>query len=73
MGDRLERLEVAIMALEDAMAALTELGKHSEADVRCLTDMRNEYIAEHDEISTEIEAQEQAEQAALEREYWKSR
>ena len=72
MGDRLERLEVAITALEEAMSALADLGKHSEADVRCLSDICNEYRAERDEISAEIEAQEQVEQAALEREYYRA-
>ena len=72
MGDRLERLEVAIIALEEAIDALNQLGKHSDADVRCLSDMRQEYATERDEISAEIEAQEQAEQAALEREYYRA-
>lgn len=73
MGDRLEKLEVAIVALEEAIDALQQLGKHSEADVRCLTDIRGEYVAERDEIEAECDAREHAEQAALEREYWQSR
>ena len=72
MEDRLERLESAIMALEDAMDALAELGKHSEANFRCLADICKEYQIERDEINAELDAQEQAERAALEREYYRS-
>ena len=73
MENRLERLETAILALEEAIDALQQLGKHSEADAHCLADIRCEYIAQRDEIEAEMSAQEQVEQAALEREYWKSR
>ena len=72
MEDRLERLESAIMALEDAIDALKLLGKHSEADVNCLKDIRKEYAAERDEINAELDAQEQVERAALEREYYRA-
>lgn len=71
LEDRVERLETAIFALDDAISALRDLGKHSEADAECLADIQREYQTERDEINARLDKQEHAERAALEREYYR--
>lgn len=71
MHERLEALETAIFALDDAMGAIAELGDDAMADVECLAEMKRGYQKERDRIHGQIEADDAAEQAALEREYWR--
>lgn len=73
MAERLEALESAVFALDEAIDALEMLGKHSECDVNCLTDMKDAYKREIDELNEELQREQEREQAALEREYWASR
>ena len=69
--DRLDDLESALSALEDAQAALKAIGLDDVADY--LGGLFEEVNAEADEIRAEISIAEKADQAALEREYWATR
>ena len=72
MEDRLEMLESAIYALEDAIDAVAALGKHFECDVECLKDMKLSYETECREIKHELQKAADAEEAALTREYYRA-
>ena len=72
MEDRLDLLESAIFALDDAIEAVAKLGKHNECDVQCLKDIRADYKRERDEINNELAARDAADLAALEREYYRA-
>lgn len=72
MEDRLEMLESAIYALDDAIDAVAALGKHFECDVECLKDMKHGYEAECLEIKRELQKAADAEEAALTREYYRA-
>lgn len=72
MEDRLDRLESAIFALDDAIDAIAELGKYNECDVECLKDMRENYKRECNEIKGKLAARDAADIAALEREYYRA-
>lgn len=72
MEDRLEMLESAIYALDDAIDAIAALGKHSECDVQCLKDIMHDYESECREIKNELAARDAADLAALEREYYRA-
>ena len=69
---RLEALECAIGALEDAIDAIMELGSDNGADADCLREMKHGYEVEAQEIRAEIETEEAADERALEREYYGS-
>lgn len=71
MYDKLEALESAIYAIEDAIDAIKELGKDYGADVDCLKDIKRLYREEHEEIEGQIAARDAADRADLEREYYK--
>lgn len=72
MEDRLEMLESAIYALDDAIDAIAALGKHYECDVECLKDMKHGYETECREIKRELQKAADAEEAALTREYYRA-
>ena len=72
MEDRLEMLESAIYALDDAIDAVAALGKHFECDVECLKDMKHGYEAECRKIKNKLAARDAADLAALEREYYRA-
>ena len=72
MEDRLELLESAIYALDDAIDAILALGKHNECDVQCLKDIQTDYRRERDEINNKLAARDAADRAALEREYYRA-
>lgn len=70
---RLDRLQDAVYALDDAIDALGVLGVYSACDVDCLRDMRAQYQEEIGEINARREAADDADEAALTREYYMSR
>lgn len=72
MEDKLEMLESAIYALDDAIDAVTALGNDFECDVECLKDMKQGYEAECREIKRELQKAADAEEAALTREYYRA-
>lgn len=72
MEDRLEMLESAIYALDDAIDTVAALGKRFECDVECLKDMKHGYETECREIKRELQKAADAEEAALTREYYRA-
>lgn len=70
---RLDKLQDVIYALDDAIDALGALGVNSAADVDCLCDMRAQYQDEINEINARREAADDADEAALTREYYMTR
>ena len=69
----LELLEDAVFQIDEAINAVMALGKLYGADVDCLRDIRAQYKAKIDEMrEAEYEADE-ADEAALTREYYMSR
>ena len=66
---RLDDLENAMSAIDDAIEALKVLG-HSDRDLADFYDFKNNLKEEADEINAELDAEAAADQAALEREYW---
>lgn len=72
MYDKLEALESALYALDDAISAVKELGAKYSNDLNCLEIIKGEYQGEHEAISAKIREEEAREQRALEREYWRS-
>ena len=72
MEDRLDRLESAIYALDDAIDAIEALGTRNECDVACLKDIQADYKRERDEINNKLADRDAADMAALEREYYRA-
>lgn len=72
MEDRLEMLESAIYALDDAIDAVAALGNDYECDVECLKDMKHGYESKCRKIKNELAARDEADLAALEREYYRA-
>lgn len=72
MEDRLEMLESAIYALDDAIDAVAALGNDYECDMECLKDMKHGYEVECREIKRELQKAADAEEAALTREYYRA-
>lgn len=68
---RLEALENAIYALDDAIDAIKELGEMNDADY--LRDIKRGYESEADEIRNELAAEAEADERALTREYYRGR
>lgn len=69
----LELLEDAVYQIDEAINAVMALGKLYGADVDCLRDMRAQYKKQISEISARREAADDADDAALTREYYMSR
>ena len=67
---RLDDLNSAISALEDAIDALKVIGNMDDAE--CLGDMIYNIRAEASAIESELDAEAEGEQNALESEYWRS-
>lgn len=70
---RLDRLRSAVYALDDAIEAIAALGVDGACDVDCLRDMRAQYKEQISEINARREAADDADDAALTREYYMSR
>lgn len=70
--ERLEAVESAIYALEDAIRAVKTLGEDHTSDQECLSSMMGEMQEEYSAIHAEIEAADAANDAAMEREYWRA-
>ena len=69
---RLDTLQDAISALEDAMFSLKTLGVEHSNDCDCCRDIIHDLRKESDDLHAEIAQEEAAESAALTREYWRS-
>ena len=70
--DKLERLESAICALEEAADCIKALGAEYGMSADCCRDIMRDLQAEADDIKADIEAEEDREIAALEREYYRA-
>ena len=69
----IDELECAIFSLDEAISSVKNLGKQYEDDLTTLRIIRSEMQESLNGLIETRDAMEQREQAALEREYWKSR
>ncbi len=69
----IDDLECAIFSLDEAISSVNQLGKKYEDDLTTLRIIRSEMQESLNGLIETRDAMEQREQAALEREYWKSR
>lgn len=72
LQDKIDGLEWAMSAIDDAIEAIKELNDvYYAADIDCLADIRNSYKAECTELADELAEIDAKDIAALEREYYR--
>lgn len=72
MRDRIDALEYAMSAIDDAIYALKQLGDDAGCDIDAMRDMMRGYEIERDELEASCRAIDDEEDYALEREYYGS-